>query len=46
MPETGYKDINDLFLAGYTQEKIVQMIDEYTVTGLEAKARYAVWKKV
>lgn len=46
MPETGFKDINDLFLAGYTQEKIVQIIDEYTVTGLEAKARYTVWKKV
>lgn len=46
MPETGYKDINELILAGYTTEKIVSLIDEYTVSGLEAKARFAVWKKV
>lgn len=46
MPETGCKDINDLFLAGYTTEKIVQLIDENVVSGLEAKARFVVWKKV
>ena len=46
MPETGYKDINELILAGYTQEKVLKLIDEYTVSGLEAKARYTVWKKI
>lgn len=46
LPETGFKDINEMILAGYTIEKIVTLIDDYTVRGLEAKARYMIWKKI
>jgi transcription elongation factor Elf1 len=46
MPETGYKDINDLVKAGWTQDKILQIINDNTVTGLEALARFNQWKKI
>ena len=45
MPETGYKDINDLFKAGWSQDKIVNLIDENTVSGLEATVKFNQWKK-
>jgi transcription elongation factor Elf1 len=45
IPETGYKDINDLIKAGWTQDKIVNLIDENTVSGLEAIVKYNQWKK-
>jgi hypothetical protein len=46
MPETGYKDINDLVKAGWTQDRILSLIDEHTVSGLEAIARFNQWKKI
>jgi DNA primase len=46
MPETGYKDINDLVKAGWSQERILGLIDDNTVSGLEAVARFAQWNKV
>jgi hypothetical protein len=46
MPETGYKDINDLVKAGWTQDRILSLIDDNTVNGLEAIARFNQWKKI
>jgi hypothetical protein len=46
MPETGYKDINDLVKAGWTQDRILSLIDDNTVSGLEAIARFNQWKKI
>lgn len=41
-----FKDINDMILGGYKQRKIVEIITDNTLTGLEAKLRFATWKKV
>jgi transcription elongation factor Elf1 len=46
MPETGYKDINDLVKAGWSVDKILTLIDDNTVSGLEATARFNQWKKI
>jgi transcription elongation factor Elf1 len=46
MPETGYKDINDLIKAGWTKDKVVETINNNTVSGLEAKVRFNQWKKI
>lgn len=47
MPETGYKDINDLVQkGGWSTDKIKALIDENTVSGLEAVVRFNDWKKV
>jgi transcription elongation factor Elf1 len=46
MPETGYKDINDLVKAGWDVDKIMNLIDEHTTCGLEAKVRFNQWKKI
>lgn len=45
MPETGYKDINDLVKAGWAQQRIVDLIDENTVSGLGATVKFNQWKK-
>ena len=39
------KDINEMILAGYSSEDIVDIIQENTYSGLEAKARFSFWKK-
>lgn len=46
MPETGYKDINDLVKAGWSIEKILRSIEENVAVGLEAKVRFNQWKKI
>ena len=46
MPATGYKDINDLVKAGWSQQRILDLIDENTVSGLEATIKFNQWKKV
>ena len=40
------KDINDLILAGYSRDRIMEIIKANTFTGLEAKVRYNNWRKV
>jgi hypothetical protein len=39
------KDINDMYMAGMSLQKIVDLIQENTYTGLEAKLKFAMWKK-
>ena len=47
MPETfKHKDINDAIIAGVNIEEIVNIINNNTFTGMEAKLRFATWKKV
>lgn len=46
MPETGHKDINELVKAKWSQDKILQFINDNTVSGLEAIARFNQWKKI
>jgi len=46
-PESNpFKDINDMILGGYTQENITTQINQNLFSGLEAKARFANWKRV
>lgn len=46
-PESNpFKDINDMILGGYTQENITTQINQNVFSGLEAKARFANWKRV
>lgn len=40
------KDINDLILAGYTSEMIVDIINKSTYSGLVAMAKFNQWRKV
>lgn len=40
------KDINDMVMGGMESKKIVDMIDTNTFSGLEAKARLQMWKRV
>lgn len=40
------KDINDMILAGMTQQNVVNTINNNTYTGLSAKLRFNEWKKV
>jgi hypothetical protein len=47
LPKLGScKDINDLILAGYTQEKIIELIDTHTMRGLQAELRLSEWRKL
>jgi transcription elongation factor Elf1 len=46
-PETvKEKDINDMYKAGYSQQKLLDIIKCNTYTGLEAKLKLTQWKKV
>lgn len=40
------KDINEMILAGYTQENIQTLITNNTVSGLEAKMKFTQWRKI
>ena len=40
------KDINDMILAGKTQEEILDLINTNTFSGMEAKLKFADWRKV
>jgi hypothetical protein len=42
----GKNDINDLILAGYTVNEIMEMIDKYTYIGLRAKLEFNHWRKI
>jgi transcription elongation factor Elf1 len=39
------KDINEMVLAGRTPQQILDIINENTYTGAEAKLRFATWRK-
>jgi transcription elongation factor Elf1 len=39
------KDVNEMVMAGKTQEEILSIIDENTYNGAEAKLRFATWRK-
>lgn len=39
------KDINEMILAGRSKEQIENIIDSNTVKGLEAEAKFMMWKK-
>lgn len=39
------KDINDMVLAGYTTDKVKDIIDECTYSGPTAKLHLAIWRK-
>jgi hypothetical protein len=46
-PESNpFKDINDMILGGYTAQNITTQINQNVFSGLEAKARFANWKRV
>jgi malate synthase len=40
------KDINDLITSGFSSSQIKNIIDDNTVTGLEANLRLTHWRKV
>lgn len=44
-PETGFKDINDMVLGGYSPEQVKDIIDNHTFRGLEAKLEFSKWRK-
>ena len=39
------KDINDMILAGRTQDEIIELINTNTFSGMEAKLKFSSWKK-
>ena len=39
------KDINEMILSGKTQSEIMKLIEENTYQGMEAKLKFASWKK-
>ena len=41
-----YKDINDMIMAGFTQEEVTNIILGNTFKGLSAKAKFQEWKKI
>lgn len=41
-----YKDMNDMIMSGYSKADLKLIIDQNTCSGLEAKMRMSVWKKV
>ena len=46
MPDTvEYKDINEMVMAGYTIDQIVELINKNSYVGLEAQLHFATWKK-
>lgn len=46
LPETGYKDINEMVKGGIAPKKIQSMIDENTFQGLKAQLEFTRWKRV
>lgn len=46
LPETGYKDINAMIQGGWKPDKIMELIKENTVQGLQAKLKFQGWKKI
>jgi len=40
------KDINEMILAGLSQDEIVETINTNTFKGIEAKLKYSTWKKI
>lgn len=45
-PTLGEKDINDMIVGGMSKAQLHLIIDRNTVSGLEAKMRLSVWKRV
>ena len=41
-----HKDINDMIIAGYTEEQIQEIITDNTFSGAAAQLRFMEWKKV
>jgi len=41
-----HKDINDMIIAGYTKEELMEIITVNTFTGASAKLRFAEWRKI
>ena len=41
-----HKDINDMIIAGYSKEKIEEIIVDNTFCGVAAKLRFVEWKKI
>ena len=41
-----YKDINDMIMAGFTQEEVTNIILGNAYKGLSAKAKFQEWKKI
>ena len=41
-----HKDINDMILGGYTKQKIITEIKQNTYQSVEAKLRFAEWRKI
>ena len=41
-----HKDINDMIMAGYTEEQIQEIITDNTFSGASAQLRFIEWKKV
>jgi len=41
-----YKDINDMIMAGFTQEEVTNIILGNAYNGLSAKAKFQEWKKI
>jgi hypothetical protein len=39
------KDINDMILSGRSPDEILELINTNTFTGMEAKLKYANWRK-
>lgn len=46
LPDGVPKDINEMILEGYTEEEILQLIDDYTYQGLSAKLHFILWRKI
>jgi hypothetical protein len=40
------KDINDMILAGFTQDELQDIISKHTFINLRAKMEFVNWKKV
>ena len=40
------KDINDLIISGMTKNEVMNIIEENTYSGLEAKLKFTTWKKI
>ena len=40
------KDINDMFLSGKSVGEIVEYINTHTFSGMEAKLKFATWRKI
>lgn len=41
-----YKDINEMVSAGMTSDKILEVINTNTFSGMEAKLKFSTWKKI